>query len=167
MNPTIETILNRRSIRNYKSDPIPQELLKQVLEAAVYAPSARNRQPWQFVVVEDRAQLEAITQVHPYTTMLHQAPCAVVVCGDLTVSPQFWTADCAAATQNILLAARALGLGSCWCGVEGTAVSPKLAQLLELPQEVHPYSLIVLGYPAEEKARPQRELEERIHRNRW
>ena len=167
MNPVIETILDRRSIRKYKADPIPQELLQQVLEAAVYAPSARNRQPWHFVVVEGRDRLEALTQVHPYTTMLHQAPCAIVVCGDLTVSEQFWTADCAAATQNILLAAKALGLGSCWCGVENTAVSPKLAQLLALPQEVRPYSLIALGYPDEEKERPQRPLSERIHRNQW
>ena len=167
MNAAIETILDRRSIRKYRPDPIEGEKLHSILQAAVYAPSARNRQPWHFVVVQDRERLEEIVQVHPYSTMLRQAPCAIIVCGDTEISQQFWAADCAAATQNILLAAKALGLGTCWCGVESTAVSPKLAALLKLPQQVQPYSLIALGYPDEEKERPVRELEERVHYNQW
>ena len=167
MHPVLENIRSRRSIRRYKNEPLEQELLDQVLEAGFYAPSAMNRQPWHFCVVDDRAILDAIPEFHPYTKFITQAPCAIVVCGDTELSQVFYMDDCAAATQNILLAATALGLGSCWCGIEHTDRADQLAALLHLPATIRPYSLIVLGHTDQVTAVPERVDPQRIHHNRW
>jgi len=106
-------------------------------------------------------------EVHPYSKMLKEAPCALIVCGDLDVSELFWIDDCAAATENILLAAKALGVGSCWCGLAHTDRCFELAEKMNLPENIRPYSLIALGYPNEEKPRPERVQAERIHHNQW
>lgn len=119
---TLETIRSRRSIRKYKPGvEIPNEDIKQILEAAMMAPSACNTRPWEFVVVKDRAKLEEIMAVHPYVSMLKTASLAIIVCAKPElqdgICPGYFPEDCGAATQNILLSAAALGYGTCWCGV--------------------------------------------------
>ncbi len=118
---TIEAIKARRSIRRYKRDvTVPREHITQLLEAAMMAPSACNTRPWEFVVVESCEVKEQIREAMPYTQMLQTAPIAIVVCGrpkvQELVCPGFWPQDCAAAVENILLAAKELGYGTCWCG---------------------------------------------------
>lgn len=118
---TLEAIKSRRSIRKYKPDiTVPREIILQLLEAAMMAPSACNTRPWEFVVVESREVKEQIMKAMPYTQMLQTAPSAIVVCGkpevQKLVCPGFWTQDCGAAVENILLAAKELGYGTCWCG---------------------------------------------------
>ncbi len=118
---TIEAIKGRRSIRRYKTNvTVPREHMKQILEAAMMAPSACNTRPWEFVVVESRQVKEQIMRAMPYTQMLQTAPAAIVVCGrpkvQELVCPGFWPQDCGAAVENMLLAAKELGYGTCWCG---------------------------------------------------
>ena len=164
----LEVLFTRRSIRKYSNEPVTEEDLKTILEAGMNAPSASNRQPWHFVVVDDRAKLNAIMEVHPYSRMLAEAPMAIVVCGDTKISANFWPQDCAAATENILLAARALDLGTVWMGVYPDEDRVKAVHgLFGLPQHIQPLAIIALGHPAEEKGRVDRYKAERVHKNGW
>ena len=136
----IEALLTRRSIRKFTNQPVPEQLVKHVLEAAMCAPSARNQQAWQFLVIRDRAKLVELQQVHPNVPS-SGAALAIVVCGDLSAetSPGFWVQDCAAATENLLLAAHALGLGSVWVGIYPVEESVAgLRRLVGLPAHVVP-----------------------------
>lgn len=163
--------LDRRSIRRYKSDEVPKDLIQQLLEVAMYAPSAKNRQPWHFIVCDQRSILLDLANLHPYGKMLKEAPLCIVVCADknLQAGPYYYLEDCAAATQNILLYAHELGLGTCWMGV--TPVKERMEVLKEyfkLPEEIEVFSLIAVGWPNEKKERPKdRFKKERIHKNTW
>jgi nitroreductase len=166
----LEAIRTRRSIRKFQNRPVPGELVRQMLEAAMFAPSARNAQPWQFVVIEDRQMLVSYGRKHPNAEMAAQAPLGILVCGDkeLELSPGYWPVDCAAAVQNLLLAAHALGLGAVWTGVyprEDRMAT--LRQMCQLPEPVMPHSLILIGYPAESPTTPERFKPERVHRDRF
>jgi nitroreductase len=166
----LETIHTRRSIRKYQDRPVPEELIRQVLAAAMSAPSARNAQPWQFVVISDRQLLGEIPRINPNAQMAERAPLAILVCGDLSLekSPGYWVVDCAAAAQNLLLAAHALGLGAVWTGIYPREQRiDGFRRLLDLPENVIPHSLIPLGYPAEQPARQDRYRAERVHQNHW
>jgi len=112
----IEAILTRRSIRRFRDEPVSDDLIETLLRAAMAAPSAGNQQPWHFVVIRDRETLDTTSTVHPYATMAAEAALAIVVCGDTTLEMHkgFWVQDCAAAIQNLLLAAHASGLGAVW-----------------------------------------------------
>ncbi len=166
----MEAILSRRSIRKYAPTPLSDEQLHGVLDAAMNAPSSSNGQPWHFVVIDDRRVLDEIPKFHPYSSMLKEAPVAVVVCGDTSLerSKGVWVQDCSAATENILLAARAQGLGSVWLGVfpiEERVTGVR--KLLGLPDNVMPLNIIALGHPGETKPPANRFNVERVHKNRW
>ena len=166
----IEAILTRRSVRAYTDQTVSEDIIQILLEAAVSAPSAGNQQPWQFIVIEDRDILKRIPSVHPYAAMLNHAPLAIVVCGDLSREKfaGYWVQDCSAATQNMLLAARASGLGAVWLGVyplEDRVVG--LKRLLNIPETVIPLSLVSIGFPKGEQKRVDRLDAGRIHRNSW
>jgi nitroreductase len=164
----LEVLFTRRSIRKYTGEPVTADELHTILEAGMNAPSANNRQPWRFIVVDDRAKLNAIMEVHPYSKMLAEAPLALIVCGDTSVSEKFWQQDCAAATENILLAARALGLGTVWMGVYPDVERAKgIAALFGVPDTVKPMCIIAVGHPAEQKGRVERYDEGKIHKNGW
>ncbi len=167
---TMEAILTRRSIRKFKPDDIPEDIIKTLLEAAMTAPSAGNQQPWHFIVIRDRQILEGITQVHPYAQMLKEAPVAIAICGDMEkqIHEGYWIQDCSAATENLLLAAHDKGLGAVWLGVyprEPRVIG--VQQILKLPDFIMPLSLVALGYPAEEKPPAHRYLPERVHKDCW
>ena len=116
----LENIHSRKSVRQYTSEPVSEEAVEKMLRAGMAAPTAVNFQPWRFVVVTERERLDAMAEVLPYAKMLKQAPLAIVVCGETVWmggnENPYWQQDCAAATQNILLAAEALGLGAVWTG---------------------------------------------------
>ncbi|MGA2621971.1 MAG: nitroreductase family protein [Thermoguttaceae bacterium] len=167
---TLEAIRTRRSIRTYLDQPVPEDLIQKLLAAAMQAPSARNQQPWQWVVIDDRAILAKIPTIMPNAAMAAGAPLAILVCGDLDLekSEGYWVEDCAAATQNMLLAAHALGLGAVWCGVyPREARMEGLRRLVGLPENVIAHSLVVLGYAAEQVPPADRYRPERVRRNRW
>jgi len=166
----MEAILSRRSIRRYTGEPVPEELIKELLEAAMSAPSASNQQPWQFVIIDDRRILDEIPKFHPYAHMLKEASWAIAVCGDLDLVSMngYWIQDCSAATQNILIAAHARGLGAVWLGVYPREERVKTVQkLLGLPEHVIPLCFISVGYPAESKPPSNRYNESRVHHNQW
>ena len=168
----LEAIHTRRSIRKYTGQPIAPQVLEQLLAAAMLAPSARNEQPWEFVVVQNRDTLAALGQALPTAGMTAQAAAAIVVCGntqrETVANLNYWVIDCSAATQNLLLAAHALGLGAVW-----TAVHPRaervaaLRQILPLPDHIQPLCLVPLGYPAETKGPVSRFEADRVHFEQW
>lgn len=166
----IQAILTRRSVRQYTDQAVSAAEVKTLLEAAMSAPSANNQQPWVFVVIDDRQTLDHIPNIHPYAKMLRQAPLAILLCGDLgrEKSPGYWLQDCSAATQNLLLAARALGLGAVWLGVHPRKEREQgLRELLAIPEHIVPLALISIGRPAVEQKAANRYDESRIHHNRW
>jgi nitroreductase len=170
LNPVIRAILERRSVRRYRAGTVEKSGIELMLKSAMYAPSARNEQPWHFIVIDDRELLERLARVHPYASMLPGASHAVLVCGDqeLELSPGYWPVDCAAATQNLLLAAHALGLGAVWLGVYPRQErQDAIRGIFGLPGHVHPFSLVSIGHPAEKKAVPERFRRDRIRWNRW
>ena len=154
-NGMLETIMTRTSIRQYTDQPVEKEKIEAMLRAGMAAPTAVNAQPWHFVVVSDKAKLGELAAANPRAGMLKSAPLAIVVCGDMTKAMegkgrQFWIQDCSAATENILLAAHAQGLGAVW-----TALYPMeeriqpVSEALKLPDTLIPLCTVVIGYPAE------------------
>jgi nitroreductase len=169
----LEIIHQRKSVRNFTGQEVERSALLTLLKAAMAAPSARNRQPWAFVAITGRHTMDSLAAGLPYTKMLFKAGAAIVVCGDSTVDLQsgaadLWYQDAAAATQNILLAAEAMGLGAVWSALypyperEG-----HVRKVLELPGNIHPFSVVPLGHPTgadlpKDKFRP-----DRIHWEKW
>ncbi len=166
----MKSILNRRSIRKYTSRAVEDSKIQQLLKAAMAAPSAGNEQPWEFVVLRDRKILNAIPKIHPYSLMLYEASVAVLVCGDLSREKYsgYWVQDCAAATENMLLAAVEQGLGAVWLGVYPIEERVcEMRKLLNIPETVVPFSLVSIGYPAEQHAPSDRFDAARIHYDTW
>jgi nitroreductase len=164
----IDTIFSRRSIRRYTEQPVSEEEIKTLLEAAMAAPSASNRKPWHFVVVSERETLNRLAEAHKYAKMLNEAPLCISVCGDQSVSERFWVQDCSAATENLLLAVAALGLGAVWCGVHPSQERVKdISEILGIEAPVVPLNIIAIGHPAEEKEPRTQYDEDRVHRERW
>ncbi|MFC1997583.1 nitroreductase family protein [Chloroflexota bacterium] len=165
-----EAIHTRRSIREYQDKPVPEELVTEILKAAMASPSARNQQPWEFVVITDSELREKIPPISPFTQMIVDAPLAILVCGNLKIETAqgYWVVDCSAATQNLLLAAHALGLGAVWTGVYPREERMDgLTELLNLPEYILPHSLVVIGYPAQQPPQQDRFKPDRIHFNGW
>jgi len=151
----IDTIYARRSIRQYQAKPVEKEKLTTLLKAAMAAPSAMNLKPWEFIVVTAPEMMDSIRASLMFGK--HNAPAAIVVCGNTSFikypkASKFWVQDCSAATENILLAAVALGLGTVWLGVHPIHnFKKRISEILELPKNVEPLNIIYVGYPAEEK----------------
>jgi nitroreductase len=166
----LEAIYQRRSIRKYTHQPVPENIVRELLGAAMMAPSAGNAQPWQFVVITDRAALAEVKAFNPYAGMAARAPLAILVCGDLDREkhPGYWVQDCAAATQNLLLAAQARGLGAVWTGIYPIAERiANFSRYFGLPERVIPLALIVIGWPAQSVHSEDRYRAECVHRERW
>ncbi len=148
----ISCILNRRSIREYAEGDISAEQIKTLLTAGMYAPSAMNSQPWEFIVVKNRDTLDKLAGGAPYWSMLRSAPLAIVVLADISgykaTTTEFFKQDCSAATQNILCAAEGLGLGGVWLGLYGKEDRMSyVAEALDIPDGIHPFSLLSIGIP--------------------
>jgi len=166
----MSAILSRRSIRQYTNKPVARESVYEVLQAAMNAPSAGNERPWHFIVLTERRVLDEIPKFHPYAAMVKHASTAILVCGDVALEKYkgYWVLDCAAATQNILLAAHAKGFGAVWCGVYPSEDRVTiLKKLFSLPEHIVPFSLIPIGFPDEIKQPVERFDASRIHENRW
>ena len=162
-----EVLLKRRSVRKFTEESISDEMIEELLHAAMSGPSACNKKPWDFYVITNPQKLEELKASSMFTKM--SAPLAVVVCGDLSRAlplkmAEYWIQDCSAATENILLRATDLGLGAVWCGIypQKKAIE-KVQKILEIPKSQIPLNLIFIGHPAEEpEARDQYE-EKRVH----
>jgi nitroreductase len=147
----IDWIKARRSIRKYTAEPISDEQIRTLLEAAMAAPTASNIKPWEFVVVRDAALRQELSQVHPWAGMASDAPLMFVVCGRPGDS-HHWVEDCSAATENLLLAVTALGLGAVWVAIYPRPErEEKVRRILGLPQDWRTLCLVPVGHPAESK----------------
>jgi nitroreductase len=155
-----EAIKGRRSVRKYKSKPVEREITDKLLEAARWAPSGGNIQPWLFIVVEDQGILEMVRKISP--GYFGEAPLAILICSDKTrahriggtLGRDYLTiADCAMAAQNIQLAAYALGLGTC---VVKSFSQRAMKEILDIPEGIEPELLVIVGYPCNIPAPPRR-----------
>ncbi len=151
MNRTLDVIKARRSIREFASHSVSDEQIRALVEAAMAAPSASDRRPWEFVVVREAAARQALSDVHAWSRMAVDAPVVIAVCGQPGAS-RHWVEDCAAATTNLLLAAAALDLGAVWIALYPEAERQgRVRQILCIPDHVEPFCLVPVGYPAQTK----------------
>lgn len=156
----IEAIKGRRSVRRYLPDPVPREIIKDIVDCGRLAPSARNDQPWEFVVVTDQTIREEIAAAATYGKFIADAPVCVLAFARRT---RRHTEDTCAAVENMLIAAYAHGLGGCWIAGENTPYEREIARICKAPDELRLVALFSLGY-ANEKPRPnKRDLEEVLH----
>lgn len=170
-NATLKTILERTSVRQYKPDAVSDFDVSVMLHAAMSAPTGVNRQPWEFVVIDDRNKLKQLADALPYAKMTAEAPLAIMVCGNSSrflegYDSTLWEQDLAAASENLLLAADSLGLGAVYTSLyphperEGAA-----GRILNLPDSIIPFNLIPIGYPACHNAPVDKWHPDRIHIN--
>ena len=170
---TLEIIHQRKSVRNYTKTKVSKEQLETLIRAGMAAPSAVNKQPWAFIAINDRLILDKLGDGLPYAKMLKKASAAIVVCGDLGKAldgweQEFWIQDCSASTQNILLAAESMGLGTVW-----TAAYPAedrmstVKDILELPEHIIPLNVIPIGFPGGMVKPKDKWTAENLHWNKW
>lgn len=169
-----QNILNRKSVRAYTDRAVSREQLDTLLRAAMAAPTGRDMRPWKFVVIDNKEALAALSEQLPYAKMLPEAAAAIVVCGDLSVTDDKgqpstnWTFDCSAATENLLLAAEAMGLGAVWTGVYPYEERQKaVSQALQLPEHIIPLNLIPIGYPKGDPQPKDKYNADNVHFNGW
>lgn len=166
----LDALFNRRSIRRYTTEPVQDDILQALLKAGMYAPSAVNKQPWEFIVFRNRETMRQVVEVHPNASMLLQADAAILICWDehRQHDAGYGPVDCSAATQNILLAAHGLGLGAVWVGIyPRQARMDAVQKIFNLPPHIHGFAIVSIGYPAEHKASPDRFDKGKIHWETW
>ncbi len=165
MNDVLKTIRTRRTIRQFKPDPIEDEMLQAILDAGRWAPSFSNLQPWKFFVIKDQ-KLKNILDIAAKESVLHlginEAPVIILVCVDRRIDPLHSIEAGAAATQNMTLAATSLGLGAGWIGIWGTEAETSIRKIFKLPETVRVVSLLPLGIPDESPEGHRKPIEEFI-----
>ena len=172
-NQAIKNIMTRVSVREFTGEKISEAQIDTLLRAAMAAPSAINKQPWAFVVVNDEAVLAKLGEALPYSRCSNHPAVAIIPCGDLTKAipgemANFWINDVSAATENLLLAAHAMGLGAVWTGLHPDMNRAKMVQeMLDLPEYIIPLCVVPVGVPAEQPAVKEKYNTENIHYNRW
>ena len=168
----IENIMTRTSIRQFTDQPIAKDTLDLVVKAGMAAPSAVNAQPWAFIVVTEKEVLDSLNTIKPWFN-LKTATAAIIVCGDMTKAMEgegreYWVQDCSAASENILLAAHAYGLGAVWCGVyPNQEIVNGVSKVLEIPENIIPLNIITMGYPDENPEPKDKFKTENIHYQKW
>ena len=172
MNPNLYHLFARRSVRVYQDEKIDESLVRDLLEAAMAAPSAVARDPWEFVVIRDRQTAAQIAEGLPHGKMIAKAPVGIIVCGDIRRAHDgqlsYLLQDCSAAIENLLLAASSLGLGACWLGVHPREERiAHIRSVLKLPDAVLPIAAIAIGRPAESPPPRTRYREDAVHYDTW
>jgi nitroreductase len=156
----IEVLKTRRAVRAYTREPVPKEIIEDIIDCGRLAATAINIQPWEFVAVTDPVMLRRIAQTADYGKFIADAPaCVVVMCRDT----KYYLEDGSAATENILLAARAHGLGSCWVAGDKKDYAAEICRLVEAPPGCKLVSLVPIGHPAESPEKAKRPLADVLH----
>ncbi len=171
----LENIMTRSSVRSYTTQKVEDDKIETLLKAGMAAPTGGNKQPWEFIVVTDRETLDKIPEYAAGAKMITKSQTAIVVCGDTSrcmpgTLVEYWIQDCSAATENILLAAHAMGLGAVWCGAYPNNDQDrvgKMQELLGLPEGVYALSVIVLGYPDSEPTPKDKWDRAKVHYNKY
>ena len=172
-NEAIQNIMTRVSVREFTGEKISEAQLETLLRAAMAAPSAINKQPWAFIVVTDEAKIAALGEALPYSRCSNKPAVAIIPCGDLSKAIEgemanFWINDVSAATENLLLAAHAMGLGAVWTGLHPDLNRAKMVQeMLGLPEHIIPLCVVPVGVPAEQPEVKDKYKPENIHYNKW
>lgn len=167
-NPTLETILSRKSVRKYTARPVERETLEMLVRAGMAAPSSKDRRPWEFIIVTDRHLLDTMGDGLPLARMLKDTNQAIIVCGDTVKSDNAWFLDCSAAAQNVLLAAESMGLGAVWTAAFPYPDRMKVVrETLKLPEHILPLAVIPIGYPQGQEKSKDKFNKKQIHHNRW
>ena len=166
----MKALYTRRSVRKYQDKPVPLKLVEEAVKAAMFAPSARNQQSWEFIIVDKQELMDEIPSFSPHAGMAKGAPIGVLICHnmDYDEAAGFFPQDLGAATQNLLLALHAVGLGAVWTGIYPR--EDRMAGFTEmfgLPENVIPYSFTVIGWPETEPPAADRFKKERIRYNKW
>lgn len=171
----LDAIAGRCSVRSYTDEPVSDDDLQQVLEAALSAPSANNVRPWHIVVVTDADSRQRLSQVHRWAGFCARSPVVLAFCADAQRQPHWWIEDTSAAVENALVQAAALGLGTCWVGIRGgegpDSPGPErerlVREVLDIPQEVRVLALVSLGHPDGEPEPKSAGPMDAIHRESW
>ena len=165
----LNSIMTRNSVRKYTKQIISPSQVETILKAGMAAPTAGNRQPWEFYVVRDTTIIKQMTKATKYAAPMNEsAQLAIVVCGvpseSFPVEPRYWVQDVSAATENILLATHAMGLGAVWCGVyPGEERVAALRELLNVPEKLVPFCIIMMGYPDGKQKVKDKWKPEKVH----
>lgn len=171
--PEYRNIITRTSVRRYADSPVTDEQVSAIIHAAMCSPTGVNKQPWEFIVVDDRHLLSRLADSLPYAKMTSTAPFAIVVCGNKErfldgVDSSLWVQDLSAVSENILLASHALGLGGVWtCLYPHDDRMESVCKILDIPAGIIPFSLIPIGYPLAGHKPMDKWHPERVHLNRY
>ena len=169
----INTIMTRTSVRQYTEEPVSEAQIETLLRAAMAAPSAADVRPWSFVVVKERAMLDSIPMHIREARPVGRSQVAITICGDMQrafegEARNYWIEDTSAATENLLIAAHAMGLGAVWCGVYPQSEKVRyMRELLQLPEYIVPMGIVAIGHPAESPEPKDKWDPERVHVNVW
>jgi nitroreductase len=170
----LEAIRRRASVRAYTDEPVSEEHLEAILQAALSAPTANNVRPWEIVVVTDAQKRAKLAQVHQWASFCAQSPVVLVFCADGRRQPHWWIEDSCASLENALIQAAELGLGTCWIGIrggEGSGPGPEREQyvrdLLGIPEEIRVLALVSLGHPRGEPSPKPAGPMDAVHRESW
>lgn len=166
----MDPVLTRRSIRTFVDTPVDTGSIELLLKAAMTAPSADDERPWHFIVITDNDLKRRLSDIHSFAYIISNAPAAILVCGDESLQKVegFWVQDCAAATENILIEANTMGLGSAWLGIyPNPGRVERIRAIMNIPDDIIPFSLVILGYPGEHREPANRFDLSRVHHNSW
>lgn len=172
-NQVLNIIFQRKSVRHYTGRVVGMDTLLILAKAGMAAPTAMNRQPWDFILVNRATLLDSLREGLPYAKFLHQAGACIIVCGNTGdgksgIQGDFWIMDCSAASENILLAAESMRLGACWTAAYPDENRVKhIKETLKMPEGVIPLNVIVVGVPTGEDKPKDKYKPEKIHKNGW
>ncbi len=167
MNEVLELLKSRRSIRKYKSTSIEPEKINLCLQAAQWAPSASNKQPWEFMIVTIKAIREKLARIHPYAKFVSESPVVFIPLTNPKIHAKYHHSDSALATIQFMIQAHSLGLGTCWAGVINTDFEPKIKKLLNIPDHLHVLALVAVGYADQTRTSSRKPLEDLVHREAY
>ncbi|MFP3951390.1 MAG: nitroreductase family protein [Candidatus Bathyarchaeia archaeon] len=167
MEDALDLLKSRRSIRRYKDKPVEEEKIERCLEAARWAPSASNRQPWEFLVVRDEKVRQRLSEIHPYAKFVAESPVVFVPLTNPELHSKYHMSDTALATLQYMLEAHSLGLGTCWAGVIGSSMEDEIKEMLGIPDHLNVLALVATGYPNEEPTKTRKDLDELVHHEQY
>ena len=161
---TLELLKSRRSIRKYKSTPVEEEKIQKCLEAAQWAPSASNKQPWEFMIVTNPEFRKKMAAVHPYAKFITESPVVFIPLTDPRIHADYHQSDTALATMQFMIMAHSLGLGTCWAGViNKSLIENEIKQMLNIPEKLRVLALVAVGYPDHSRSSSRKSLDSLIH----
>lgn len=167
MEDALNLLKTRRSIRRYKDKPVEDEKVRKCLEAARWAPSASNKQPWEFLIIRDIEVRKKLSTLHPYAKFVADSPVVFIPLTNPRIHEKYHMSDTALATLQYMIEAHSIGLGTCWAGVIGTFMEKEIKELLEIPDHLSVLCLVATGYPDECPVKSRKQLDKLVHYDRY